>query len=54
MNIYDSQYMSLQEEKLKLIIEKQTTVVAAAEDFNVTRQTVHKKMYAPLKIISTG
>lgn len=42
MNSYDSRYMLLQEEKLKLVIAKQAKVTEVAQELNVTRQTIHK------------
>lgn len=42
MNKYDNRYLMLQEEKLTQVIEKQKKVTAVAEEFNVSRQTVHK------------
>jgi len=42
MNSFDPRYMSLKEEKLKQIINKKKTVVGAANDLNVSRQTIHK------------
>lgn len=42
MNKYDNRYLMLQEEKLTQIIEKQKKVTAVAEEFHVSRQTVHK------------
>src|SRR6266511_1216240 len=42
MNKYDSRYLMLQEEKLKLIIAKKKTVIEVASDFGVSRQTIHK------------
>lgn len=42
MNKYDNRYLMLQEEKLTQIINKQGKVVRIAEEFNVSRQTIHK------------
>ena len=42
MNKYDNRYLMLQEEKLIQIINKQSKVTAIAEEFNVSRQTIHK------------
>ena len=42
MNKYDNRYLMLQEEKLLQIINKQSKVTAIAEEFNVSRQTIHK------------
>lgn len=42
MNKYDNRYLMLQEEKLSQIIDKQKKVVDVAQEFNVSRQTIHK------------
>ena len=42
MNKYDPRYLMLQEEKLKQIIAKEKKVTSVAEEFNVSRQTIHK------------
>ena len=42
MNKYDTRYLMLQEEKLTQIIEKQRKVTEVAQEFNVSRQTIHK------------
>ena len=42
MNKYDNRYLMLQEEKLTQIIEKQSKVTGIAQEFNVSRQTIHK------------
>jgi transposase InsO family protein len=42
MNKYDNRYLMLQEEKLTQIINKQSKVTEVAEEFNVSRQTIHK------------
>jgi len=42
MNKYDNRYLMLQEEKLTQIINKQKKVTQVAEEFNVSRQTIHK------------
>lgn len=42
MNKYDNRYLMLQEEKLIQIINKQSHVVQVANEFNVSRQTIHK------------
>ncbi len=42
MNSYDSRYMSLKIEKLNEIINKEKTVVAAAKELSVSRQSIHK------------
>jgi transposase InsO family protein len=42
MNKYDNRYLMLQEEKLTQIIQKQSKVTEIAEEFNVSRQTIHK------------
>jgi transposase InsO family protein len=41
MNRFDVRYMQLIEAKLTLIINKQATVTAVAEELNVTRQTIY-------------
>ena len=42
MNKYDNRYLMLQEEKLTQIIKKQKKITEVAEEFNVSRQTIHK------------
>lgn len=42
MNIYDSKYMQLKQEKLDNIICGKQTVVSVAQDMSVSRQAVHK------------
>lgn len=42
MNKYDNRYLMLQEEKLTKIISKQKKVADIAEEFRVSRQTIHK------------
>lgn len=42
MNKYDNRYLMLQEEKLTQIIKKQSKVIQIADEFNVSRQTIHK------------
>ena len=42
MNKYDNRYLMLQEEKLTQIIKKQSKVTEIAQEFNVSRQTIHK------------
>ena len=42
MNKYSKAYFMLKEEKLKSIINKKKSVIAVAEDMNVSRQTIHK------------
>lgn len=42
MNSHDSNYMQLQETKLKEIINKEKTVVSVAKELNVSRQIVHR------------
>lgn len=42
MNKYDNRYLMLQEEKLNQIINKQKKVTQVAEEFDVSRQTIHK------------
>jgi transposase InsO family protein len=42
MNKYDNRYLMLQEEKLTQIIEKQAKATEIAQEFNVSRQTIHK------------
>ena len=42
MNYYDPRYMLLQEDKLKQVINKQTTVVNVSKELGVSRQTIHK------------
>lgn len=42
MNKYDNRYLMLQEKKLTQIIKKQKKVVGVAQEFNVSRQTIHK------------
>jgi len=42
MHSYDTRYKALQEEKLEQIISKQITVVTAAKEVGVSRQSVHK------------
>ena len=42
MNKYDNRYLMLQEEKLTQIINKQKKVTVVAEEFDVSRQTIHK------------
>lgn len=56
MNIYDSKYMQLKEEKLNNVIYGKQTVVSVASDMSVSRQTVHKwllryKRFGPEGII---
>ena len=41
MNRFDVRYMSLVEEKLNAIINKETTVTAVACELSVTRRTVY-------------
>lgn len=42
MNKYDNRYLMLQEEKLTQIISQQKKITAIAEEFHVSRQTIHK------------
>lgn len=42
MNKYDNRYLMLQEEKLTQIINKQKKVTQVAQEFDVSRQTIHK------------
>jgi len=42
MNYYDPRYMQLQQSKLEDILNKKITVVSAAKDLDVSRQSVHK------------
>lgn len=42
MNKYDNRYLMLQEEKLTQIIKKQSKVTNVAQEFNVSRQTIHQ------------
>lgn len=42
MNKYDNRYIMLQEEKILQIIEKEKKVTEIAEEFKVTRQTIHE------------
>lgn len=42
MNKYDNRYLMLQEEKLTQIINKQQKVTQIAQEFNVSRQTIHQ------------
>jgi len=42
MNKFDAKYMSLKENKLKQIINKEKTVIKIAEELSVSRQSIHK------------
>lgn len=42
MNKYDTRYLMLQEEKLTQIIKKQKRITEVSQEFNVSRQTIHK------------
>ena len=42
MNTFDANYMSLKEQKLRQIINKEKTVVSVSNELNVSRQSIHK------------